>query len=356
MKRLVIACGSLLLISLTGCSTLKYNPFPKYGGKIQGTVWCQSRYLDMVDAYQTPPKQPNSEYGKKLRLAKEGYVYALAATLVLQKDNGDKQYNFKTPDYLQPLPALSENNPNGFQAESYAYRNPTTQQTELIIAFRGSDQFVKDYFFQNLAIVQVQNKPARRYVARAVAYRDAHKDQFGPKVVVTGNSLGGGLAAHVTLHDETRHLVTDAWAFNPSPRTGIWWPPKGGDPRIRLLSTDQEILNVFRRWRVGAPEVNQARGYDLISSSSVYNHYRWVLAREIFWYADLALYFDSGKTARSTPPLEILKGQTITDAHCEDTEKVTAQRRARYEAEVAKGRAKASGVIAEGEVTTLQFE
>lgn len=354
MKNTIFVFIALVMIQVSGCSSPKFSPFPKYGGKIEGTVWCQSRYLDMVGEYQVKPKDPNSEYGKKLRLAKEGFVYALAATLTLQDKDSKYQYNFIMPSYIKQIDELTENHANGFQAETFVYENPVTKDAELIIAFRGSDQFFKDYLLQNFALWQVQNEPAREYVVKAVAYRDAHKGQFGKKVVVTGNSLGGALAAHVANHRDTRDLITDAWAFNPSPRTSVR-PPDGENPKVRLLSTDQEILNMFRRKNIGAPLENQSTDYNLISSSSVYNHYRWVLAREILWYADLAMYFDSGKKAQTTPPLEILKAQTITDAACQATEIKTRIRRDQYNAKIKTIDSSENGVIAGNEIKGIKY-
>jgi esterase/lipase len=248
----------------------------------------------------------------------------------LQKNNADEQFNFKTPNYLKKINELSKEEFNGFAAESFAYSNSITGENEFIISFRGSDQFIMDYLFQNLGVYQVQNKSAREYIKYAMKYRDEHRSNFGPKVVVVGNSLGGALAAHVTNHKDTAAYVTDAWAFNPSPRTGVL-PPLAGNPKIRLLSTKSEVLNFFERKRIGAQEQNEYTGYDLIKSSSFYNHYRWVLAREILWYADFSFYLQSDKRVITTPPLEIIKSQQITLAKCEKTNRITENRRKVYE-------------------------
>ncbi|HBT4704941.1 TPA: DUF2974 domain-containing protein [Klebsiella quasipneumoniae subsp. similipneumoniae] len=312
--------------SLYGCSNPSTQILPKFGGKIQGAVWCDQRYLDMVDEYQ----KLSDDTKKLLNLSQNGYIYALAATLTLQKDNNDKQFNFITPNHLKKINELSEERYNGFAADVYNYKNSTSGENEIIIAFRGSDDFFHDYIFQNLAVFQLQNKTAREYVKKTIDYRNRHRNEFGSKVVVVGNSLGGALAAHVTNHPETANLITDAWVFNPSPRTGVY-PPSGGNPKIRLLSTSSEVLNFTKRKRIGVQEQNRYTNYDLIESSSIYNHYRWVLTREILWYADLSLYFESGKKAISTPPLEIIKAQNIVSAHCEITNKITKHRRSEYD-------------------------
>jgi hypothetical protein len=328
-RKITFTCVSFTLMAISGCGGFKYSPFPKFDGKIEGYAWCSSRYLDMVDAYQTPPRNPNGETARKLKLAKDGYVYALAATLTLQHDDSNNPYNFGTPNYLNSIPELSEDQWNGFQAETFRYQNQTTGESEMIISFRGSDQILTDYLFQNFAIWQLQNKPAREYVKKAAQYRNNHQELFGDKVVVTGNSLGGGLAAHVTNHEETGGFITEAWAFNPSPRPGVS-SPEGGNPKIRLLSTSSEILNISNRHKIGAQPKNRYTGFNLIESSSIYNHYRWVLAREILWYADLALYFEKDTKEGDSEPLKIIRSQNIVDANCKITEQKIASRRAEY--------------------------
>lgn len=321
--------GSSLLLCLwliSGCTNPSLQIFPKYAGKIQGVVWCDQRYLDMVNEYQTL----TNDTKKLLTLSKEGYIYALAATLTLQKNNVDEQFNFKAPSYLKKIDELSQEKFNGFAADSFVYNNQSTGENEFIIAFRGSDQIIKDYIFQNVGVYQVQNKSAREYVKYAMKYRGKHRNNFGSKVVVVGNSLGGALAAHVTNHKDTAADITDAWAFNPSPRTGVL-PPLGGNKKIRLLSTESEILNFSERKRIGAQSQNEYTNYDLIISSSIYNHYRWVLTREILWYADFAIYLESGKKVSISPPLEIIKSQHIKLAKCEETNLITNERRKDYE-------------------------
>ncbi|EPY5321455.1 Mbeg1-like protein [Klebsiella variicola] len=339
---------TISISSLYGCSNPSTQIFPKFGGKIQGTVWCDQRYLDMVDEYQ----RLSNDTKKQLNLSKNGYIYALVATLTLQKDNSDKEFNFITPSYLKKINELSEEKNNGFAADTYIYRNLTSGENEIIIAFRGSDDFFHDYILQNLAAFQLQNKTAREYVKKAVNYRNKHRNEFGRKVVVVGNSLGGALAAHVTNHPDTANLITDAWVFNPSPRTGVL-PPSGGNPKIRLLSTSSEVLNITKRKRIGVQEQNRYTNYDLIESSSIYNHYRWVLTREILWYADFALYLESDKKAISTPPLEIIKAQKITSAHCEITNKLTKQRRSEYESRNKENSNKSKGSISLDEVIAV---
>ncbi|SDB53834.1 Protein of unknown function [Pseudomonas sp. NFACC23-1] len=354
MKKHRVAVAILLALTVSGCSSFRFSPFPKFGGKIEGVAWCSKRYLDMVNEYQKAPKDIDSEYGKKLRLSKDGYIYALAATLTLEKDNSEKQYNFGPIKNLTKIPSLSVDKLNGFQAETFTFPDPRGKK-QLIIAFRGSDQFLIDYLGQNFGFWQIQNSSAREYVLNAMHYRDTHKDEFSDKVVVTGNSLGGALAAHVTNTKYTEKFITEAWLFNPSPRPGVS-PPQGGNPKIRLLSTRSEILNISSRSQIGVQERNKYTDFDLIESSSFYNHYRWVLAREILWYADLAQYFDQKKhpsfIATEPTPLQIIASQNITDANCSLTDDETKARRTAYE-QKNKNTSAASGTISLKEITNV---
>jgi hypothetical protein len=294
MDNNVIRVLALIFLGLlSGCSVLPVN-----WGRLSGDIWCNTRhaYLATLD----PSKDP--AFRKKLALSKAGYMYSVAAVLSLQKDDDDPRFNFSVPDRLTRVNALTEDYLNGFQAETYLlHETGTGKAIEAIIAFRGSDQFV-DYLFHNLFIWPFQFTSARDYVRKV----HAHPETRGLPIVVTGYSLGGGLAAHVTQHKETRDLIRSAWAFNPSPRVQASgpWP----DPRIYLLSTSYEILRAFNRDRIGAPDSQRDETFDLVRSSSIYSHYRWVLARQILKYADVAIYFD-GEASEPTEPMRILGTQ-----------------------------------------------
>jgi dienelactone hydrolase len=274
----------------------------------------------MVDEYKDIGRD-GKPLPKKWRLARDGYIYAVAATLTLQREDKGSQFNFQQPSVLKSVDSLTEDKFNGFQAETFIYDHDGKK--EAVIAFRGSDQFIIDYLFQNFAIWQVQNPSARDYVKR-VASDPAVK---GMDIVVVGNSLGGGLAAHVAYHPETRKFIKSAWVFNPSPRTGVAKPQRE-DPRMHMLATTQEILGVSERRKIGAFHENRSEEFDLVSSSSIYSHYRWVLARQVLWYADLSYFVESGRKSSSTPPLEILKTQKIDACTPEEMSKIEQRRKA----------------------------
>lgn len=288
-----------LLISsqalLFGCSVLPTN-----WGKEEGLAWCNERYLDLVDEYQNQPK-PGSSLEKKLRLSSQGYIYSMAAVLTLQDETKDSTYNFKQPKSLQHLKQYDVKKASGFEASTFLHTDKSGTPIEVIISYAGSNQ-IRDYLLHNISPIPNQYGSARDYVKMIHNAPEAK----GLKIITTGYSLGGGLAAHVKKHEETAHLVDQAWTFNPSPRIG-WGVSSKQDDDIYLLATSQEVLGIFKRTKIGAKKEHRSESFNLIDSSSIYSHYRWVLARQVLQYADLKEYIDSGRTSQSTEPLDIIK-------------------------------------------------
>lgn len=111
----------------------------------------------------------------------------------------------------------------------------------MVIAFRGTDDLIRDYLWANLALPpwNLQYRQARNEVG---AYMAAHTNK---NITVVGHSLGGGLALCVSVHHGLQAIT-----FNPSPRVfdGI------GDfhePAERVIFfEDDEILEIVRKfWR-----------------------------------------------------------------------------------------------------------
>lgn len=324
MNKAMLACALLasILLLLQGCANNRITDIPpKNFGRLEGRAWCNERYLDMVDEYQDLAN--SQQFRKQLSLSKAGYIYSVASVLTLQKDNKESEFNFTKPVYLKEVKSLAEDQSNGFQAYTFIRSDPETgKNIEAIIAFRGSDQW-RDYFLHNFWIWPIQYEPARNYVKK-VASDPQIKDL---KIVVTGYSLGGGLAAHVAQHFDTSALVSQAWAFNPTPRMGVSAKEMTGDnSRIYLLASEYEILGISERAKIGADKEHTSEDFGLVKSSSIYSHYRWVLGRQILQYADLAYYLESGRTAITTPPLEILESQQIKACTSETKQKIAKDR------------------------------
>lgn len=269
-----------------------------YGEWGQAT-WCNKRFL------QSRRDVPVADL-KHLTFAEEGYLYAVAGALVLQQtDDEGNDYHFETPSRLR----LIDDPPQGtygFDVKAFDVLEdpPSVDTKEVIIAFVGSNDW-SDWFFTNLLFSQQQHESARAYV-KSIAER-----RQGKRIVVTGYSLGGALAVNVTKHEETRELVSQAWVFNPSPKT---WVSGKTDKRIWLGAARGEFLSSIRSPfftflpginKIGSPEDQTAEDYYLIKTSGIYGHFRWVLARNMLHFADYAMA--PNNIPASTPPLEILR-------------------------------------------------
>lgn len=203
------------------------------------------------------------------------YPYVLASALVLQRDDAaSKKHLFVAPpETLVPVqdPELQsdENDPTGFYAATFLRPAQNGQPRIVVIAFRGTDG-KRDWLRHNLARFPAQFEPARAYVHRvAEKYPD-------DRLVVAGHSLGGGLAIHVTRHDDTKDLVDESWAINTSPRIDV--PTTPLDSRIHFITSQRDILKALRpdpgKGYLGAPDENSSIDFGLIRASTLYTHSR----------------------------------------------------------------------------------
>ncbi|MNM98664.1 hypothetical protein D3C81_1112000 [compost metagenome] len=139
----------------------------------------------------------------------------------------------------------------------------------------------------------------------------ARPDVAGKRLVVTGISLGGALAVHVTKNPATSALISETWAINSSPRT---YADSERDKRIWSVASDKEALTWSRKpgfhpyagWGLikGDPD-HSAQDFNLIDSNLFYAHYRWGIARQMLFVADYKLS-KRGSVNEWTEPLAIL--------------------------------------------------
>ncbi|MEZ7517275.1 cutinase family protein [Psychrobacter sp. NPDC078370] len=275
-----------------------------------GNFWCNERYLHDMKY----PPFPN-ETSKHLEIAEKGYIYALASTLVLQGQYPDdlsqesKDHFFQTPSYLE-IYDWPKSDTSGFEVGTFKLYETSdkTKLKEIIIAFTGSDQ-KRDWVFTNLLFSKKQYKLAREYVTKIA---EANPNTT---IVVAGYSLGAGLAVHVIKDPSTKKYISQAWAFNPSPKI---YADGEEDEDIWLASTGNEMLKMVRspffyKWpgvdNIGAPKNQTADEYNRIKSWSIYSHYRWVLTRNMLWAADLSIY--NRTKADMTEPLKIIKNSSF---------------------------------------------
>ncbi|MCS6285094.1 MAG: hypothetical protein H8K08_06655 [Nitrospira sp.] len=290
-----LAVGMIVALTLAGCASNNAIPYNESGDY----VWCNKRYLFKN------PKQPIVDK-THADVARDGYIYAVAAALALQKDDEEgRKHWFEQPKRLK-LVNEPPREKYGFEVKAFELYIDENQSRlkEIVVAFVGSND-AADWFWTNLLFDQSQYEHARNYVKRI-------KSQYpNTPLVVTGISLGGGLAVHVTKDDDTKKMVKAAWAFNPSPKT---YADGKTDDRIWVGAVDGEILSSLRsawwRWwpgvnNIGAPADQKAEGYNLIEANSAYSHFRWVLPRNLLHIADWAI--DPNGSTATTEPLEILR-------------------------------------------------
>ena len=269
------------------------------GATPSSRFWCNGRFLD-------PAAKPFD--AQHLKVARRGYPYVVAAALALQQDNAEgRAYHFAPPPRLKEVDRPRRDR-SGFEAASFELRDaPDGPLRELVVAFTGSNDEA-DWDSTNFGNDTRQYALARRYL-RQIAARPQYR---GVRLVATGFSLGGALAVHVTRHRETRALVAETWAFNPSPKTWVDGKP---DARIWLAATASDGLGPLREFgasllpgvaEIGAPASQRAEGFYLLEANPVVSHYRWVLTRNLLHVADLALRVEQGSDA-PTEPLAILQ-------------------------------------------------
>ncbi len=289
----------LALIFLSSCSL-------KYADREHGKIWCNDRYLNKLDT-------PFSD--KELAVAERGYIYALAGVLVLQDSQQEsKDHYFPTPSRLKLI-----DNPkrdfSGFEVGTFKLYETEDRENikEIIIAFTGSNDSA-DWLWSNLLFSKKQYRLAEKYVLKII-------EQYpNSKIVLAGYSLGGGLAVHVAKNPSIKEYISEVWALNPSPKI---YASGEEDKKIWLAAVRGEALAKMRKplfynWpgvnNIGAPAEQTADDFYLVKSTSIYGHFRWVLARNMLHAADLSIY--KRTKAEKTEPLMILKSSSFKS--CEE--------------------------------------
>lgn len=104
-----------------------------------------------------------------------------------------------------------------------------------VISFKGTDEKI-DWIVSNLWIgPSIPYKSAKKHVA------EYKKNHTGRTLVVTGHSLGGGLALSSSLW-----LGVDAYVFNSSPRVFDGWKNHKKPAIRKALYQEKEILSKLR--------------------------------------------------------------------------------------------------------------
>jgi hypothetical protein len=266
-----VSIASVLLL-LLACSTVSLE---------KGAIWCN----------EPLEYEPGVHFDRPhLEVARKGYIYALAGAYVLQGNTDeDKNHWFNLPPRLKEV-YRPQRHQSGFEVRTFMlFDTPEDQEPlEIIIAYTGSNDS-GDWIWTNLLFSKSQYELARQYLI------DTALKYPGKRIVVTGYSLGGALAGHVTKDKRTSFYVSEAWLFNPSPKL---YANDNYDNRIWVGALRGEALQTVRTrpfellWpginRIGAPWQQNAQDFYLISAFPIYGHYRWALARNILFVADYA--------------------------------------------------------------------
>ncbi|HZF96075.1 MAG TPA: hypothetical protein VEZ20_14530 [Allosphingosinicella sp.] len=228
MSLRLIAAAALLALS-SGCT---YWQKTELTGRNHPSGWADQIRIAAVEAYPYA-QMSNNAYS-------DGERYDLG------------------PDYSNP-----QNVPNdeiGF-AYSVFERRGAGQLAEVIIAFRGTEGLLgRDMPHGNLLA---------RQNPRGLAAYDRIRAATDPQVAVnvTGHSLGGGIATHVSLQRPN----VKSYIFNASPR----FRANGTIPANRRLSIVErgELLKIFRAPGREAPQtyisINCTPGFAPVSQHSI---------------------------------------------------------------------------------------
>jgi hypothetical protein len=295
---ILLACA----LTLGGCSSIDY---PKYEC---GKIWGAERVVKDGDFHR-----------KYLIASKQGYIYALAGALILQKDNKEgREHNFAPLERLHRIDDLyMKDSSTGFEVVTFELfeDNKSKSPSEIVIAFAGSND-TKDWIQNFSPLITKQYQQAVEYVKRV---KGISRYESIP-LKVTGYSLGGALAVHVTKNPETSKYVNEAWAFNPSPKIyadgnindKIWLAAQRGEALSILRAAPFRILPGVSF--IGATDEHTVDDYYLIKTNRIYGHYRWVLPIQMLHVADFAILKDEGRVSGATEPFEILKQTNFAGA------------------------------------------
>jgi dienelactone hydrolase len=298
----------LLMATVTilgGCSIFAHEA--------PGAYWCNEPFL----------KEDSRQFGDdELAAARQGYMYVTAAALALQgNENEDKDHWIGIPSRLKPIQPDPFLGTDGFQARAFLLydKNHPAQIEALVIAYTGSqsNDIWEDWIKADFLKDQSQYNQARELLKDlSVKYPDVHK------IIVTGFSLGGALAAHVALHKDTSSLVSEVWTFNPSGRIydlrskaekKTMANSTLRDPRFWLVANYLEAVRYTRSltahyffgsdW-IPAPKSQFVNRVELYKTNPVQGHFRYILFRDLLWAGELDARINK---LDENEPLEILR-------------------------------------------------